>query len=1159
MKKSVQKGLCSYLLKFIFILLLLIGCGNDGDGTHTLKVEKSGNGFGTVFGEPEGLYCGDLCSHAYNKDTRIALIPRATHGSVFAGWSEGKCPDSVPCIVKMDKDHLIKAKFDLLPPEPYVNGRITERGVLNVFEEGLQTAEGYPVSCETSAIAYDGANLIMASDNPIPGEGRSPVFSIPYRHDMKGLSSAPIVFFTAPSFVATVKYEGMTVTPDGAYVIATTGFDRIQPDSAEWDTYNMLLIWPAGSPDSVKVVSHSERDGIVSSVSLREKISDALKIPQFPEGVPYFRIEGLAAIPGNRLLFGISELGDSYKIFDYAIKIVSVTYKMENDEMILSDDYEQIYDYDLTRRTDLGHTVATSGIEYDKYHDRLYILTSFEDEEKAGEVTDEGMGGFLWVLPMTNLNSRTPPWLVMRKEGEEDAKPLMFAHKPEGVTPVSENSVILIHDDERVSGREAVKNPETQFSRKLHQAAYSIVELGDDKMKMNTNIRPDFIKGEIIRKKYDGEADDLLTAGLGMSGLAGPAPELDDSANPSAEELRRLAVYNNYRGIVDTSPGGGYGEFYGPGVGFGHDGKIPGTEYITYADDGTGKKNVTLMVQIPDSFDPGNACIVTAPSSGSRGIYGAIATAGEWGLKRGFAVAYTDKGTGVGVHDPDTNTVNLITGERVSADKAGKNSNFTADIASENFHGIAFKHAHSQQNPEKDWGLNVLQSIRFAFYVLNLEENFRHFRKDDSAVPRFTKNNTLVIASSISNGGSASIRAAEQDSDGLIDGIAVSEPNISPKPDESLIIRQGQKEWVYPNHSRSLLDCHTLLNLCQPCANLAPGIRESAPFNMIDAELGKNRCRSLKAAGFLRSETLEAQAVEAQEKINASGILEEQNLLQPALHNFYISEGIAVSYANAYGRFSVRDNLCGFSFSAIDDELKPARASEIGLARIFGAANGIPPTGGVILINNKSQGWPMSSRESVSASSGIRDQNCDGALCLRSLVTGEETSGEPLTGEKLEAHQRVMRGIAEIRASGSLKGIPAVIVHGRSDAVLSPNHTSRAYFGLNRMVDGAKSRLHYYEVTNTHHLDAFNGLPVLSSKYLPLHYCYVQALDLMYDHLRNGTPLPASQVVRTIPRGMDQDGEVLPLARENLPHISPNPDEKDLITLTDGNTVNIPE
>src|SRR5260370_21334635 len=89
-------------------------------------------------------------------------------------------------------------------------------------------------------------------------------------------------------------------------------------------------------------------------------------------------------------------------------------------------------------------------------------------------------------------------------------------------------------------------------------------------------------------------------------------------------------------------------------------------------------QNVTLMVQIPASFDRNNPCMITATSSGSRGVYRAIGTAGEWGLKHGCVVAYTDKGTGLGVHDLPTNTANRIDGLRPRAAAAGKNSNFTA-------------------------------------------------------------------------------------------------------------------------------------------------------------------------------------------------------------------------------------------------------------------------------------------------------------------------------------------------------------------------------------------------------------------------------------------------------------------------------------------------
>src|SRR5207245_5810903 len=192
------------------------------------------------------------------------------------------------------------------------------------------------------------------------------------------------------------------------------------------------------------------------------------------------------------------------------------------------------------------------------------------------------------------------------------------------------------------------------------------------------------------------------------------------------------AIYNNYRALVDVNTNRGYGSLYGPNVdGNGNattsEGKIAGSEYLAYADDGTGTRNVTMMAQVPATFDPKNPCIVTAASSGSRGVYGAIGSAGEWGLKHGCAVAYTDKGTGNGIHDLQNNTVSLQNGVRSDATVAGKASNFTASLSDAErivFNGttpnrFAVKHAHSQQNPEKDWGKRTLQSIEFAYFVLN--------------------------------------------------------------------------------------------------------------------------------------------------------------------------------------------------------------------------------------------------------------------------------------------------------------------------------------------------------------------------------------------------------------------------------------------------------
>lgn len=179
------------------------------------------------------------------------------------------------------------------------------------------------------------------------------------------------------------------------------------------------------------------------------------------------------------------------------------------------------------------------------------------------------------------------------------------------------------------------------------------------------------------------------------------------------------------------------------------------------------------------------------------------------------------------------------------------------------------------------------------------------------------------------------------------------------------------------------------------------------------------------------------------------------------------------------------------------------------------------------------------------------DMNLAGMLCLRRLVTGLDETGNPLTGDELERHLRVRSGIDEIKACGNLGGRPAVIVHGRSDAILPPNHTARPYFAVNASTEGDRSRLRYYEITNAHHMDAFNGLPGFSALFVPLHRYLIQALDLIHDHLKHGTSLPPSQVVRTRPRGEDADGNAAFITPEHVPPISREPDSGERIRMAD--------
>src|ERR1700682_251992 len=81
------------------------------------------------------------------------------------------------------------------------------------------------------------------------------------------------------------------------------------------------------------------------------------------------------------------------------------------------------------------------------------------------------------------------------------------------------------------------------------------------------NTQPASVPGTLRTATYDGTTNDLLTGGIGKSGLgSGTAPGFADGNTPTAAELRTRAIYVNYRALVDFTANGGYGTFWGPNV-----------------------------------------------------------------------------------------------------------------------------------------------------------------------------------------------------------------------------------------------------------------------------------------------------------------------------------------------------------------------------------------------------------------------------------------------------------------------------------------------------------------------------------------------------------------------------------------------------------------
>jgi hydroxybutyrate-dimer hydrolase len=657
---------------------------------------------------------------------------------------------------------------------------------------------------------------------------------------------------------------------------------------------------------------------------------------------------------------------------------------------------------------------------------------------------------------------------------------------------------------------------------------------------------PGFITGPVVVRSYDGASDDLLTAGLGAAGLAGAMPAVTDPKDP--KQLRRLAIYNNYRALVDVSPGGGYGTLYGPAgrrrAGEGRRQGVPG------ASAGPRRPEHHPAGADPRVLQAAKPCIVTGPSSGSRGIYGAIGTSGEWGLRKGCAVAYTDKGTGIGAHDLADDVVTRLDGVRGPEAEIGRRSNFTAPISDAqrvNFNAqypnrYAFEHAHSERNPERDWGRDVVRSVEFAFWALNEEYPFRP--RDPGGPrpgPRFTFDNTLVIGSSVSNGGGASLRAAEQAPAGMFDGIAVSEPNVNPRYDARIAIKQGA-DAPLKRHSRPLFDYITFYNLFQGCASvalpLAPntcqslqGRRPPASAPPSPSRRPRPSARSTPTASW-RSRTTRPRPTGRRSSTRAS-----------ASPTPTPTPGLPCS------------TTCAATPSPPPPRPRrsspyrsPTRRRAPLRHRQWHPADGRHPARQQPLRRR-----PARNDVSTSPTFNRQDQNVSGALCLRALATGYARDDAGPTVQRA-LYEDVRESIAQVRATGRLRGVPTIIVHGRSDALIAPNHSSRPYYALSRKVDGGRSRIAYYEIVNAQHLDAFNAFPDFAARYVPLHRYFIQALDLLYAHLTDGKPLPASQVVRTTPRG----AATTPIAASNVPPIAARPKAGDRITF-DGRTLRIPD
>ena len=553
--------------------------------------------------------------------------------------------------------------------------------------------------------------------------------------------------------------------------------------------------------------------------------------------------------------------------------------------------------------------------------------------------------------------------------------------------------------------------------------------------------------------------DDLLSAGLGLTGLHGLPSAFSDPLHPTADELRRRAIQSSWKGIADLGPLGGFGSVYGAVP------DVPGREYTALARLPEAHAPFRVLLQAPDQFDRKARCLLVAPSSGSRGVYGAIALAGAWGLPRGCAVAYTDKGTGTGYFDSAEHSGVTLEGTRAAAGSAPLEFEPAAAAVDA---GIAVKHVHSGDNPEADWGHHVLVAARFGLAML------------DQAYPGqapFTPENTRIIATGLSNGGGAVLQAAGFDDAGLLDGVVALEPNVH-----------------VPGQGRSLYDYATEAALWMPCVLADPKF-DATPLARAAGAVPPvwwARCTSLHAAGQLSAATAPAQAAEALQHLHASGW--HDNVIATAASStvFDVWRAVAAGYASAYLRRGVGHMPCGYSYRAMNAVGMPGAVDPLARAAWWADASGIPPGNGIGLFGG---------------TDASADPTLPGVNCLRALWTGDSADAQALHAS-----------VAALAARLPRAALPIWVVHGADDGLLPTAFTSEPYVAWLR---GAGRAPRYWKVPYAQHFDAFLALPGFGDVHVPLLPYGYAALDRMYAHLVDGAALGEPATPQARMRGAD--------------------------------------
>lgn len=339
--------------------------------------------------------------------------------------------------------------------EGYIAKKVSS-GLSKCFQAGLKqpSYSAKLARCETSAVSYFNGAVYVASDKNLDSP-RSAFFKY---FDAKKLDEVN-AYLVDPVVTGVRKIEGMSPIYGQRKIVVTTAFDRVKQTSHKWDPYNTIFVFDPNNENHIKVFNKEVNDGYVSSLSIRAMLKDAI-------GYPYFKIEGLASIPGNRLLLGVREVGQTYKEPVPVIKVYVLNYHIKNDEYFTTGKIEELFSVD-PKKLGMKEKLSLSSIEYNPADHSIFLMTSYEHSK-----TDTGLGAYLWRVELDKIENKRTTLIPIR---DMTGSQIRFAHKAEGMTIMPGNKLLVVHDDDSVVGTKDISDPQNQFFRPLNKFSFEVL------------------------------------------------------------------------------------------------------------------------------------------------------------------------------------------------------------------------------------------------------------------------------------------------------------------------------------------------------------------------------------------------------------------------------------------------------------------------------------------------------------------------------------------------------------------------------------------------------------------------------------------------------------------------------------------------------------